>query len=749
MAAGANVITLPNIDLRIYNDMTVGRTTDYENTIRLNSASQTTLIINNNLNVNAGTLQYRNDQAQAIVVDNDVLIAGGATLSVRNGGTVRPNTLTISGNLTNNGTLTLLNGAYYCDLTFSGNTDKSFSGTGVTTLNNLIIDKGVSQSAILTMDLDVSATLTTLTNDWLTLSNGTFRFASPSKSITLTDDWNAVFTIPSTACLSVNGIGSQINIAYQNDNDCDLLLSGKLEVKTGTINIGNTANNRNNDIEYAAAGSPEISIETGGILNVNGQIRYSLSSTSGSLIYNQSGGDVTIFGRNHDDSRAKLAVHNPGSIFNMSGGTITIETGDGTTYSDLYLRPESSTVTGGTIIFNTDGTEIFKIDANVPIYNLSLTGSTSNTTNISVSNLELLGSLSIDANSELIANNLDVSVGGNFTLNGTYTPGTNTTLFNGSGTQTITLNNALSFYNFTINNTGSVNLAGTDNPIVTNNFNLLSGTFDNIDNNIYIRGNATNSSTHACTGTGIMYFDGNNPQIISGNGSGQFARITIDNADGINLNTDIIISDQLDFNDGMVYSEEFLLTFTADAPVPTNYDETKFIATSGVSSDKGIRKELNAGDNDFTFPIGSVGSLSNKYTPAVFDLDGVTGTEPYIQLRPINSKHLATTDAGDTELEYYWNLSTSTGMAVTAISHAYTYLDEDIQGTEGSYIAARLPYGDAIWVKDGAINTGTNTITFTNISDLNGDYTAGEVLEFATSWVFRSYTDGNWTTQGT
>ncbi len=48
---------------------------------------------------------------------------------------------------------------------------------------------------------------------------------------------------------------------------------------------------------------------------------------------------------------AKLEVLNPGSGFNMSAGTLTIVRGGGTTFGDLYLRPESSAVTGGTIIF--------------------------------------------------------------------------------------------------------------------------------------------------------------------------------------------------------------------------------------------------------------------------------------------------------------------------------------------------------------------------------------------------------------
>jgi len=746
MAAGTNVITLPNIDLRVYNDMTAGAT-GFTNIVRLNSSSEKTLTINNDLNVNAGTLQFNNNNAQEVIIDNDINIANGATFEVRNANTAVANLLNISGNISNNGTFDLYTNPYYCNLTFSGNTDNTFGGTGTggTTLNMLTIDKGSNQSAVLTMN--VGGTLNTLTNNWLTLSNGTFRFASASKSITLTDQNNAIFTIPSSACLSVDGTGSQINIGYANDDDCDLYLYGKLDVKTGTINIGNSANTgANNDIEYASAGLAEINIENGGNLFVNGQIRYNLTTTSGALIYNQSGGNVTIYGYDDNASRAKLAVHNSGSIFNMSDGTITIKAGGGTTFSDLYLRPESSTVTGGTILFDANATETYGIDANVPIYNLSLIGGTSNTTNINVNPLELLGDLSIDSNSELVSNNLDVSIGGSFTLNGVYTPGTNTTIFNGRTTQSITCNNSVNFYNVSIASTGSVLLEGADDPVVSNNFDLLSGTFDTYNRNIEVEGNVTNSSTHASSGIGIFYLTGNNPQIISGDGTGQFANISIDNLDGIILDADLSISKQLNFDNGMFYANEHLLSFTADAPIPTGYDETKFIALSGVSSDKGIRKMLNAGDNDFTFPIGCEAALGNKYTPAQFDLNGVSGTNPYILLRSINMAHLSTTDASDLELSYYWNLSTSAGLTVSSLSQTYTYLDEDIQGTESSYVAGRLPYGESNWIKDGSVDDATNTITFTNASDIGGDYTAGETSEFLTSYVYRSRVSGNWTT---
>ena len=61
----------------------------------------------------------------------------------------------------------------------------------------------------------------------------------------------------------------------------------------------------------------------------------------------------------------------------MSAGTITIVRGGGTTYGDLYLRPASSSVTGGTIIFTNaipNTLQNYLMDTNIPLNNLTITG---------------------------------------------------------------------------------------------------------------------------------------------------------------------------------------------------------------------------------------------------------------------------------------------------------------------------------------------------------------------------------------
>ena len=165
-----------------------------------------------------------------------------------------------------------------------------------------------------------------------------------------------------------------------------MFLSGKLSLLNagGNVYVGPSGNIANNaDIEYTGSGASAIDIQ-GGNLVVTGQIRRNISSTGGILNYNQSNGNVTIYGNNQNATRAKLEVCNTGSIFNMSNGTLTIVQGGGTTFGDLYLNAESGSVTGGTIIFTqipstgiVDAVQTYQVDANIPLNNLVITGKNS------------------------------------------------------------------------------------------------------------------------------------------------------------------------------------------------------------------------------------------------------------------------------------------------------------------------------------------------------------------------------------
>ncbi len=306
--------------------------------------------------------------------------------------------------------------------------------------------------------------------------------------------------------------------------------------------------NNNNDIEYSGSGASEIDV-SGGSLVVNGQIRRPAATTNGTLKYGQSGGDVTVNGRNTLVTKAKLEVLNAGSIFNMSGGTITIVRGGGTTFGDLYLRPGTSSVTGGTIYFAhniSNGAQSYTLDANVPLYNLTITGRTAATAanatvGLNVSPLVLNGSLTLSNNRSILnSNGINVSLKGDLNNDGTYNYGTNLTTFNG-GIQSITGSSLTNFYDLTVSPVTSLTL--NNNSTVNRDLTIGSGNLILAANNVTVLGNLVNNGSYSDDNTtGGISLSGTALQQITGTGA--YGRLELNNALGAKTNNDIISAER-------------------------------------------------------------------------------------------------------------------------------------------------------------------------------------------------------------
>jgi len=158
----------------------------------------------------SGVLQYSTATARTLTVGGNVTIAAGGTFQSATGGTVTTHALSLSGSLTNNGTLDFSTNANAAGagITFTGATSNSFSGTGATTdIRTLTLNKGTSSANVL--DLSTSAfTVQGTTTDgtpsaFLTLTNGTLKI---SGTFTGTHRLfsTAGYTIPASAGLWIN-----------------------------------------------------------------------------------------------------------------------------------------------------------------------------------------------------------------------------------------------------------------------------------------------------------------------------------------------------------------------------------------------------------------------------------------------------------------------------------------------------------------------------------------------------------------
>ncbi len=748
-------IILPARNLTVYGDMTV---MGNGNTAGSGTGTPATTgreySIEGNLDIESGLLEYRNNVAHTITVKGNTNIDTDGTFRA-NATASTTNTLNLYGNLTNEGSFDMNNTGRALTY-FKGLSNDSIKGSGTTyDFYNLTVDKGSDASPVLYLQSDIT---TGFTNPFLTLLNGTFRVDGPDVTVSTT----TAFFIPQTACFSVKSGSATIGT---NSNNGDVSLSGKLEIMGGTLNIGNTTG-FNNDIEYAAAGTPTLEI-TGGVLNVRGQIRRSVDNTSGSLIYRQITGDVFIHGEALQPSRAKLEITNLNSRFEMSGGTITLLSASGTTYYDLYLRPETYVVNGGTIYLgngSSAGSQDFGIVASAPLWNLVIgTASVIQTTTLNILPLSILNQLTINGNSVFDANGFGVNILGSMTNNnsdnstgiatGGFRPGSlvQTTTFSGASPQSILGNgsNLTNFANLVINKPIQTVTLGTNSDIrINGNLTITSGTLADGQNIIQLVGNINNSGSHSSTGIiGGIYFVGTLNQEMAGNGNGEYGNITLNNPIGVDMVDNARINGQLTFTSGSLYIDDYLLTLGPDATIGGTPSASRMISTNGVLSDKGVRKMYNTGNTaSFTYPIG----ISGKYTPVIIDFSANSSNNSEITIIPVNELHRSVTGTPADFLKYFWNVIPS-NLGTYTVNYQFTYSDEDIVGNENNYIAQRYDIPTNIWYSNlppGTLTTGNNTFSYSGVSaNLTGEYTAGQA--FTPQGMLYSITNGNWGTAGT
>ncbi len=766
-------IKLPERDLLIFEDLSINGTT-VTGEANLAETSSQEVTINGNLNINGGKLRMRGVEDQTLTVKGNMVVASGASVDAINAADAT-NILNLYGNLTNHGTLDF-NSTSKIRVCMVGSSSALIDGNTPSSLIDffeLNIDKGSDQSLV--TEFLNTGNITVPNSNWLNLINGTFR-VSRSGALTLNNSANLPFSIPSSSKLSVNHSGASINIAQHNSNGSDLILGGTLELLDGIVNIGNVTNTSHNDLEYSASGSPTVDIRGNSMLNINGQLRRSVFSLQGGLSYIQKGNStVLVRGKNPEGAssfnldRAKFEILNPGSHFEMADNALLIIDRAGNSsnmFGDIYLDPESFSLTGGKVVIGTGNTAsnmTFVLNANSPFYDLTIDGTTTNKyINNVITPTTILNDFFIEGDSQFRANGLDITIGGDFInthsssgigINtGGYRPGSTsqTTYFNGANNNQSIIgftNNLTNFSNLVINNTyptGSLTLENNSNIRVNGSIEMISGDFDLADNTCTVIGNVS-SNVDCFASSGNFILAGTSNQIISGNSGASFDKLRLNNPTGADLTAPLLINKELNINQGILYINNFLLTFGENAVASGTMNSNMMIRLNGVVSDAGIKKLFGASSGSFTFPFGT----TLKYTPATYTVNS-NSANGSITVKPVNIKHPATTDALDKELAFYWSVSSSGFSSGATYNHQYNYFTGDaLAGNETDYVTGR--YFNNVWIPVGGIpstvNSSQDRFTLMDVNYLNGDFTAGESTEFGViqTYFSRNATlGGNW-----
>jgi len=291
-------------------------------------------------NSNAVTIQA----THTVTIDadaycEDLTVANTATLQ----GTA--NTLSVFGNLTNNGIFDLFNVSGTA-LVFDGTGNATFSGTGGTTdIHTIEVDKDVIASTVQLSVTNFSVHgLTANAPKFLTLTVGTFRL---SGSFTMSSQLfvgGAAYTFHDDEGFWLDN--SNFTVQGQ---DGQMQFNGICRISAGTFNFGDTSPQRfymNNSSQF---------IMEGGTLNITGAF---YSGGDDAITYNQSGGTINVSLQTVTNGNWRcFFIDNANADFTMSNGTINIiQTNSANREVQIDCDEAHTHITGGTLNIGTSAT---------------------------------------------------------------------------------------------------------------------------------------------------------------------------------------------------------------------------------------------------------------------------------------------------------------------------------------------------------------------------------------------------------
>ncbi len=615
---------------------------------------------------------------------------------------------------------------------------------------SLTVNKGTSIAT--TASFNYNFTIngpTNATTKSLVLQNGLFIVNNASASVILSSG-GGNFNIPSTAGLEV-GAGT-VSMALASSN---IILSGLLRVSgtgTATIDVAGFTN----DIEYSNSGLSRLEVSGSGTLTVGGQVRRSLTNSTGSLVYTQSGGTVVVGNRTvASATRGVFEVLNAGSQFNHSGGTFTIVRSNGSaTVPSLWLEPASATITSGSTIVVGSSVALtnFGIQSTAALNNLTISGTTPSVSSIYISPLTVNNILTVSANNTFNSQNLDLTIGGNFVVNGTYTPGTNLTTFTNAGAADISgATPTLSFYNFT--KTGAGTLSLLKDITINRDLKVSTATLATASFAINLKRHAEIDATITSTSGSGLIFNGTAQQQLtrSVSGTGTLGILTVNNSTGVIIpdgnGYDFAINNNLRLQSGVFDIGGSLLSLSTTASITpvAPFSVNNMIQTNSSFTDKGVRKQFTTGTSPaFVFPVGQL-----YYTPITLSAGSINGSSPSITVRPSNRRHPSiVNDNGVGELpdpgtfndlnnvlQYYWivgaaNISSFT--STMTMQYVQPLVAVVSPYAETDYISARIlsdPVTNPTLLinkfSTTDVNDVANTVNF-NFSAVTQDGIAGD-----------------------
>jgi hypothetical protein len=395
-----------------------------------------------------GTLQFNQNEKGNLIVTGNVTVNSGGGINTLLSGADKQQSLTIGGNLINNGSIDLSNSSsLLVQLTFNGNSNATWtmnsgSVTDVALDSGVVVNKGSSVSTTLTTNFNGTFTVDGGTGaSFMRLINGLCTIGG-NQAISNSLFSPTYYEIPSTAGLRLNT--SSFTITGQTGT---LTNSGLLRVSAGTCTIGSASGS-------LLTGNGQVLID-GGTLSIGSQY----SSSAGN--FTLTSGTVNINTVANAVASAPSFTLGASSSFTFSGGTINLvqANSNGTTPLDYQNDAGTLSISGGTFNIGTSATATnfsFRISGALP--SLVVDNTTNNKTAILSAAATSYSTVLVNTGAGINTNGYTLSArGASFTNNGTLS-GNGAVSFDASTAQTFSGSGSVAT-NITITNSTGLGLS--------------------------------------------------------------------------------------------------------------------------------------------------------------------------------------------------------------------------------------------------------------------------------------------------
>jgi hypothetical protein len=607
----------------------------------------------------------------------------------------------IAGNLVNNGTALTISGA----ITFNGTSNQTVSGSSTTTFTNITINNtGTSPNNV----VDFTSVFATSSGS-LTPTAGIMKVSSAS-SFT---PFSGSVTIPSSAGLTVNNAGAALSWGSAGS----LTLNGSIAITSagGSFIVGSG----NNTLTVGSTGSLILS---GGTLNIKGRFLAIAAGTTtingGSLVV-PTGGTV---------STASNSIIQIGSsaIFSMTSGAINVRSKNGNTaLPDISIAQSSSTITGGTITVS-DAT--ITINSNIPVYDLVVDNNAGTATASLSAALSVLHNLTINSGT-LLANNNNITVGGNWNNAGTYTPGTNTVTFTGGSAQhQYTRTGTGTFSSLTLNDANGLLL--NNNLTIAGTLTLTSGKVTLGSNNLTLSAAVSGPGALGTSTTNYIVTDGSGKLFIQTIGSTLTGDVLFPIG---NTSYNPLVINATGMTGANTFGVSVSNSTVGGATVAESVNRAWAMSHSSGTDAAIVKVQWTAGDENGSFTHSS-SQLVNSNGVSFTDQGSIaaaSGSDPYTRTSDIAFSNFTTIGVikGITVTQFY----NAPGSDITNVANWGTNTDgsgtaptdfvTDYQAFNISNSGATMSTAWTVSGTTSAINVGdgTGAVTFTQTQDISGN----------------------------